>query len=118
MRLKDYMKLSSDDDEASFRSLSLKLVKEETNNKDIVDRLGDKYSYVKESMRVVTNINRYLKSVYKGTYKFDLCVDEGILPNDLKLSKRDKKKLSFRALQLNDDLEQIKKRFEDDISKL
>ena len=107
------MKLCNDDEDiATFRSLNIKLVKEQTNYKCIVNRLTDRYGYIQEAYDIINRLNKDLTKLYKGNYKYDFCIDEGINIHDLKIKDRYKKRLSLKCNISNHDLAILKKRFE------
>jgi len=115
MRFLDYMKLSSSDDEASFRSINLRLVKDDTSYNSVIERLNDKYSYITEAIDIKTRLNTELKKLYKGQYKYDFCIDEGMQSSGLKIKPSYKQRLSMKCLISNDELAKIKKRFEEEL---
>lgn len=107
------MKLCNDDEDVStFRSLNIKLVKEQTDYKHIIDRLTNRYEYIQEAIDIIDGLNKTLTRLYKGNYKYDFCVDEGINVHDLKIKDRYKKKLSLKCNISNHDLTLLKKKFE------
>lgn len=118
MRLYDYIKLSSsEDDIAIFRSLSIKLVIENKEYDDIIKRLSEKYKYINESFAIINSINRHLRGVYKGDYRFGFCIDEGSGTDILEIKKGKKLMLSMRCHETNDNFCKIKKILEGDIKK-
>ena len=116
----DYIKLSSsNDDEVMFRSMSLRLIKESTQGMDVIDRLSLRYKYIIDAILIKNNLNRNLNNVYKGSYKYDFCVNnEGLTIDKLKISKRHKDYIRVKTHLSNSKLIDIKKRFEIDLSKL
>ncbi len=118
MRFIDYIKLSSDGDNAMFRTMSLRLIKESTEGDNIIKRLSDRYQYVQEAFYIKKHLNKKLSTMYTGSYKYDFCVNEGISVNDLKINKRYKEKLRIDNHISNNNLILLKKKFEIDLNKL
>ena len=116
MRFVDYMRLSShDNDIATFRSLKIQLVKNADMYTDIVKRLTEKYQYINESMNIINDINKHLRTMYKGKLKYGFCIDNGINVNELNIHKGYKIILSTKYLEMNDNFVIIKRQFENDM---
>ncbi|MCK5018031.1 MAG: hypothetical protein KAS32_13325 [Candidatus Peribacteraceae bacterium] len=118
MRLQGYMRLSSpDDDSSTFRSLKIGITKDDRKYADIVGRLAETHHYLTDSISLVKRMNKIFRSSCKGMYRFKyrLCVDEDIHPSTLDIDSSIRRKLLMMSHELNDDLSQIKKRFEEDI---
>lgn len=118
MRLVHYMGISSpDEDSSKFRSLKIGVVKEDVGYDDIVNRLSEKYDYLKESIELVNKMNKMFRSTCKGMYKYKyrLCVDEDIHLSEIKIDPVIRKKLILKSHELNDELTKIKTRFENDL---
>ena len=121
MRLQGYMRLSSpDEDSSTFRSLKIGITKDDRKYADIVMRLAETYSYINESIKLVSDMNKVFRSSCKGMYKlkYRLCIDEDIHPSDLKIDSPSRKRLLLKSHDLNDELSKIKKRFEKDLSNI
>jgi hypothetical protein len=117
MRFIDYIKLSSNkEDEVIFRSLKVGIIKDNTNYIDIIERLSTKHRYVKESIDIIDNINRKLKKYYKGKYKYGFCIDEDKPIYNIRINKNHKNILYMEYLRVNDEFNEIKKRFEKELS--
>ncbi len=113
------MKLCNDDDDiATFRSLNIKLVKEQTDYTKIINKLTIKYDYIKEAINIINNLNTDLFKLYKGLYKYDFCIDEGINTEKLKIKDKYKKNLSLKCNLSNHNLTLLKKRFEQSLNDL
>lgn len=108
---------SPDEDSSKFRSLKIGIVKEDVEYDDIVIRLSEKYDYLKESIDLVSKMNKIFRSTCKGMYKFKyrLCVDEDIHPSEIKIDPVVRKRLILKSHELNDELTKIKRRFENDL---
>ena len=118
MRLKDYMRLSSPDEDSSmFRSLKIGLTKEDRKYADIVDRLVEKHEYLTEASDLVNKMNKMFRSSCKGIYKlkYRLCIDEDIHPSSLDITSSHRKNLLLKSHELNDELSKLKKRFEQEL---
>ena len=116
MRFVDYMRLSSqDDDIATFRSLKIQLVKNIDVYDDIVKRLTEKYQYINESIVIIHDINKHLRTMYKGKLKYGFCIDNGINVNELNIHKGYRMLLSIKYLEMNDNFVVIKRHFENDM---
>lgn len=63
--------------------------------------------------KLLDKINLYLKKEYTGKYKFNLCSEEnGIKPDELKLSPKKKRKIKTRWLEFNSQLSEIQREYE------
>jgi len=111
MRFKNY--LLNDKKIKEFRSLQIKLVDTSTNHKDVVNFIGEKYKINLDIDKVLSDFNSKLKNVYKGKYKFDLCLKEGIQPDNLKkLTKKQRNTIKADWYRINDEFAKIQKVFE------
>lgn len=121
MRLKDYMRLSSpDEDSSTFRSLKIGITKEDRKYADIVERLSSQHGYLTEAINLVEDMNKMFRQSCKGMYKFKyrLCIDEDIHPSDMKMDSSVRKRLLLKSHELNDELSKLKKKFEKDLSNI
>lgn len=114
MRLYEYMKLSTDDSIAKFRSLSFRLVKEDTGHQSLLESI-DK-DYANKIIELQQELNTELKKKYNGCYKFDLCIDEGSGLEVLKMKRKFTKVLSITTHSANDKLSKIKRIIETKMS--
>ena len=118
MRLKDYMRLSSpDEDSSTFRSLKIGLTKEDKKYADIVNRLSTKYDYLAETIDLIDEMNKLFRSLCKGMYKFKyrLCIDEDVHPSSLHIPSTKRKQLLLKGHEINDSFTRIKNKFEEDL---
>jgi len=102
MRLDQYMKISSPDEDISkFRSLNIGIVKEDVDYDSIIYRLSEKYDYIQESLDLVDNINKVFRSVCRGVHKFKykLCLDENIHLSEVNINSSSRKKMQFKQHQ-------------------
>ena len=113
MRFLDYMKLSSDDEISIFRSLKIDVIEDDEKYKSVINDLSTKYEYIKESLEILNEINKDFKRVYSGKYKYGFCIEEGI---QLKLKTSYRKVIYRKYFEVNEKFNDIKKRFENDIS--
>lgn len=112
-RLYEFMKMSSEDEDiAKFRSISFKLVKESTNYSL---ELLDEHRRL-DIVNLREELNTELKKRYNGSYRFDLCIDEGVGVEALKIKRKQAKDLSLLCHRCNDKLSKIKKNFEISLS--
>ena len=114
MRFLDYMRLSSNEEESIFRSLKIDIVESDTEYRDIIDALSLKYQYIKESIDIIDEINKDLKKVYSGKYKYGFCMDESNKTVKMKESYRNK--IYEKYFKVNDKFCALKKRFEEELS--
>jgi hypothetical protein len=113
----DYIKLSSEkEEEVVFRSLKVGIVKNDTQYKDIVEKLSSKHQYVKESLDVLNTVNKKLRKYYKGKYKYGFCINEDKPVDDIKVRKNHKDVIYSEYLRANDKFDKIKQQFEKEIS--
>jgi hypothetical protein len=110
-RLYEFMKMSTGDDSiAKFRSVSFRLVKENTEHSILLDSIDT--DSAKRILEMNKALNAELRKWYKGQFKFDLCIDEGVGVDALKLKKKQAKTLSLICHETNDKLSKIKKNIE------
>lgn len=110
MRLSNYLKLSSDNDTSSFRSMSINLVDDDIDGKEIINNLPQ---VTNEVTTLIDRANKELKSIYRGKMRFDLCIeDKGNTPDEIKIDKIKKEKLKEMWYEFNDDLSEIQNNFE------
>ncbi len=113
-RLYGYLRLSSSDDIAKFRSLSFRLIKEDTGHLRLLELIEEDRS--KMIMGIQDDLNNQLKKLYNGNYKFGLCVSEGRALDVLKIKKKYIKTLSLLCHRGNDKLSKIKRYVEERMS--
>ena len=112
MRFKNY--LAKDDKIQIFRSLQIKLVENSTNTHgDVINHINETYNLSLDVNKVISKFNSNLKNLYKGKYKFGLCLDEGILPEDLKkLNNKQLNNIKQEWYRINDEFAKVQKSFE------
>jgi len=111
MRFKNY--LLEDDKIKTFRSLQIKLVDTNTEYINIVNFVKEKYNIPLDINSILTKSNNTLRECYKGKYKFALCLNEGIIPNDLKkLSNKQLNDIKKKWYRVNDEFAKMQKEFE------
>ena len=119
MRLYKYLALSSRDDDVSrFRSLKVDLVESDTGNVELVKRIAEKGMLDDSVLVLLERANRELKKLYRGKFKFDLCLDEGMSPDEVKMDSQKVKQLKEKWFQFNDELSQIQINFEKSLKKV
>lgn len=114
MRLYDYMRKQTGEDETKFRLLGLKLVKEKTQHDQIVKKVAEQYDLdINEIFSLRDLINKELKKKgYRGSEIFDFVLEEGQGIEEIKLETRKKDLLRKRQLELEGKLAQVKHSFE------
>jgi len=113
MRFKNYLLKSKEI--KKFQSLQIKLIDNTQINdyKDIIDFIKTTYNIDIDIDTILLEFNNKLKVIYKGKYKFALCLDEGILPNDIKkLTRKQIKDIKIEWYKINDEFAKIQKVFE------
>ena len=111
MRFKNY--LLKDKKIQTFRSLQIKLVKNKTKHNDVIAFIEEKYDIDTKTKILLENFNQQLQILYQGTYKFDLCLDEGITPDDLKkIDNKKTKSIKKEWYGVNHEFAKIQKEFE------
>lgn len=121
MRLDQYMKISSPDEDISqFRSLRIGVVRDNVIYDTIVHRLSERYDYIYKTLDIVDKINKEFKNACKGVnkLKYKLCIDENIHLSELKIDSYSRSKMQFKQYEANEELAKIKSRFEKEISGL
>lgn len=117
MRFKQY--LLEDEKIKIFRALEIKLVDSNTNHIQTVNFIKDKYGIDTDVVSILKECNNNLKEIYKGKYKFGLCLKEGISPNNLKkISNKQLKQIKYEWLKTNDKFAKIQKVFEKHLQNL
>ena len=115
MRFLDYMKLSSDTEESIFRSLNIDIV-DDDDYINLINKLSEKYEYISDSMRIIKNINKHFKKYYGGSkYKYGFCIENKKSVDNFKINKKQKEILYKKYYNANNEFENIKKQFENDI---
>jgi len=119
MRLYRYLKVSTDDDDvSSFRSLNIDLVENKTNNYDLVLRIQEKYQLDDAMMELLERANKELKSIYRGKYVFDFCLEEqGHSPEVIRMDAQKIRQLKEKWFKFNDELSNIQNEFEKSVRK-
>ena len=56
-----------------------------------------------------------MKIIYKGKYIFALCIDEGVVPDRVKISKRYLKKMKLMFFDADDKLAKLKREIENKV---
>lgn len=85
MRFSKYINLSCKDEKVNqFRELDIKLVKEESKYKEIVENIEEKYKTGIDIIDLIDDLNRKLQKVYKGNLRFDFCIGEGKVLKEIK----------------------------------
>jgi len=113
MRFKNY--LLKNKEIKKFQSLQIKLVDNIQINdyRDTIDSIKTKYNVDINIDNFLSEFNNKLKTIYKGKYKFALCLDEGILPDDIKkLTKKQTKDIKIEWYKINDEFAKVQKVFE------
>lgn len=111
MRFKNY--LYKDEKVNIFRSLQIKLVDSNTEYLNIVNFVEEKYNISFNINGLLHKFNSLLKEVYKGKYKFDLCLHEGIIPDNIKkLTNKQTKEIKKEWYKVNDEFAKIQKMLE------
>jgi len=111
MRFKNY--LLKDSKIHTFRSLQIKLVETKTEYDQIVEFIEDRYNMKTEIKSLLERFNQQLRKLYKGKYKFDLCLDEGITPDNIKkIDNRKIKSIKKEWYRVNDEFAKKQKEFE------
>ena len=113
MRLQEYLKfLSLDEDTTVFRSLSIKLVADDTPHQEVAKRVQKKYGLSNNALELLEVLNKEFKQMYKGKYRFDLCVDEGKTLDEINIGKKYQNRIKIKWYEFNNELTLIKKEFE------
>ena len=116
MRFVDYMKLSSDTDESIFRSLKIDIINVDKYG-SLIDQLSEKHRYIKDAVNIVNDINKQFKRYYCGSkYKYGFCMEGSKSIDGIVLNKKQRDALYQKYYNANDQFEQLKKQFENDIS--
>lgn len=111
MRFKTYLQKNSKIH--TFRLLQIKLVENKTEYNEIVDFIEEKYNLSMEVNNLLEKFNQQLKILYKGKYKFDLCLNEGIIPDNIKkIDNKKIKSIKKEWYKVNDEFAKIQKKFE------
>jgi hypothetical protein len=119
-RFLKYLVSSNKDVElAKFRAMKIKLVDEPTNLTEIIKNISEKYSCeALEILEVLNKLNSLLKKKYRGKSRFDLCIDGGKNPEDIRMDEKKSLFLKEKMLESNERLCRIQRSLEEKISKL
>lgn len=119
MRLHEYLRtLSLDEDTTTFRSLSIRLVAKETPHKTVAQRIEEKYQLSNSSLELLKLLNKDFKHMYKGKYRFDLCIDEGKTLDEINIGKKYQDRIKIKWYEFNNELTLIKKEFEQKLKEI
>ncbi len=108
------MKLSSNEEESIFRSLKIDIVEDDTKYKDVISSLSVKHQYITESLDIIHRINKDLKKVYSGKFKYGFCMGDD--NRFIKMKKSYKDMMYEKYFRINDEFNELKERFEKEIS--
>ena len=91
-----------------FRTSNLKLVEEETRNKEI-ENLLEKYNKKEEVEELLKSLNNELRKFYRGKYKFDICMEEeGYNIESIRIDEDKISRIKNKWLTYNDKFSDIK----------
>ena len=116
MRFKNYLK---NKEIKTFRLLQIKLVDSANKNnyENTITSIKEECNINVEE--ILSKSNLKLKTIYKGKYKFALCLNEGISPDDLKkLNTKQIKNIKIEWYKINDEFAKIQKVFEKHLQNL
>lgn len=110
MRLLKYLEYSSGDEKVKkVRSFKFNLVKENTGYED------DVREYLPDALILRDRLNKELKRIYRGSYRFDFCIGEGMKPSEIKIKQDKENRLKEKWFEFNDKLGIIQKKFEESL---
>ena len=113
MKFKDFLALSSkDEDIQDFRMLKFKLVEEDTKHSATVEKISKLFDLDDNLFSLLESLNKELKRIYRGKYKFDFCIEEGVKGSEIKTSENRILSIKEKELQFNAELSKIKSNFE------
>jgi hypothetical protein len=116
MRLLKYFSYSGLDEKTNkFRCMHIKLVKQpEAENElhDIIKYVKNKYGIEDNIFQLVEELNRKLKLYYKGQFKFDFTLVEGIDIKNIKIYNKLEDKIKILMFESNDKLAKIQRKIE------
>ena len=113
MRLIKFLQYSSNNAEINqFRAMKIGLVERNTNGKNIVKTISKKYNIGDDILFLLEKLNKDLKKMYRGKYKFDLCMEDHKPINSMRINDQKKAKLQKKCLEFNYELCKIKTSFE------
>ena len=108
-----FLQYSSNNTEINqFRAMKIGLVERNTNGKNIVKTISKKYNMGDDVLFLLEKLNKDLKKMYRGKYKFDLCMEDYKPINSMRIDDQKKAKLHKKCLEFNDELCKIKTSFE------
>lgn len=110
MRLIHYLSMSGLDEKTNkFRSMSIKLIDKPLDYSPVLDHVVKEYGVdCNKINNDIDNLNKNLRNIYKGKYKFSLCLDEGVTLDNIKINKKYVKRIKLLQLEYNDNLSQLK----------
>jgi len=109
MRFLHYLQPKVGKETNIFRSMDIKLVDiigdSYTSN---INKIYNTYKLNDNIIDIVDNLNKELKIVYSGKYKFALCVNEGVSIDDVKINKKYISRIKTKLFSANDILAKLK----------
>jgi len=112
MKLLKYLSQTSDEETTKFRVLDCKLVNEETGNKELVEKVVDKYELGNDILELYDLLNKDLRKHYKGKLKFDFTLGEGKPVDVLKIKSGRKDFIKKKVFEFEDVLAKTQRKLE------
>lgn len=115
MRLLKYFSYSGMDENTNkFRCMNIKLVKQQDNNElhGVIKFVKNKHNIPDDIFELTNKLNSRLKVYYKGQYKFDFTLSEGIDIIDMKMYNKLQDRLKIMLFEANDKLAKIQSKIE------
>ncbi len=113
MKLLKYLSQTSDSEETTkFRGLDCKLVKEETGNKELVEKVVQQYELGNEILELYELLNKDLRKHYKGKMRFDFTSGEGKPVDVLKIKSGRRDFIKKRVFEFEDVLAKTQRKLE------
>lgn len=118
MKLLKYLSQTSDEETTRFRILDCKLVNEETGNKELVEKVVDKYELGNDILELYELLNKDLRKHYKGKMRFDFTLGEGKPVDVLKIKSGRKDFIKKRMFEFVDELAKTQRKLESYLVKI
>lgn len=108
MRLEKYLQYSSvDKDTNKYKSLEIRMLNKDTDYDSVVEKIEKQYKLNTSILGHIDKLNKELKKSYNGKWKFQLCLDEGKMPDEIIKNKRSGI-LKRKMFKLNEKLSNMK----------
>lgn len=112
MRFIHYLQPEDKNDINEVRAMRIRLIQTPEDYSGLIDEMSKKYNTSIDIYDTINELNNELKIMYKGKYTFALCIDEGVIPDKIKIRKKYLKKIKLMFFEADDTLAKLKREIE------